>query len=93
MMPTTNTLKKRKVVVEYPQGWLADPIENVGAKQAVWRTDPAQSGAAGCRGDIGTHAENLAEYITGLRMTEICADLGTMVKDRRLYDDGHCLVH
>ncbi len=82
-----------KLVVQYPQGWLADPIENDGAKQAVWRTDPAQSGAAGCMGDIGTHAENLAEYITGLRMTEICADLGTMVEGRRLDDDGNCLVH
>ena len=85
--------KVLKLVVQYPQGWLADPIENDGAKQAVWRTDPAQSGAAGCMGDIGTHAENLAEYITGLRMTEICADLGTMVEGRRLDDDGNCLVH
>lgn len=85
--------KVLKIVVQYPQGWLAKPEEKSGAKQAVWRTDPAQSGAAGCMGDIGTHAENLAEYITGLRITEICADLGTFVEDRRLDDDGNCLVH
>jgi predicted dehydrogenase len=85
--------KVLKIIAQYPQGWLAEPIENDGAKQAVWRTDPAQSGAAGCMGDIGTHAENLAEYITGLKMTEICADLGTFVEGRRLDDDGNCLVH
>ncbi len=82
-----------KVIVQYPQGWLVNPIERDGAKQAEWRTDPRRSGAAGCMGDIGTHAENLAEYITGLRMSEICADLGTMVKGRLLDDDGNCLVH
>ena len=82
-----------KIIVQYPQGWLIEPIERDGAKQAEWRTDPAQSGAAGCMGDIGTHAENLAEYITGLRIVEICADLGTMVQGRRLDDDGNCLVH
>lgn len=85
--------KVLKIIVQYPQGWLINPIERDGAKQAEWRTDPAQSGAAGCMGDIGTHAENLAEYITGLRMTEICADLGTMVEGRQLDDDGNCLVH
>lgn len=89
-----NIGKVLKVIVQYPQGWLASPIESdESEKQAVWRTDPAQSGAAGCMGDIGTHAENLAEYITGLQMTEICADLGTMVEGRRLDDDGNCLVH
>ena len=82
-----------KIVVQYPQGWLAEPIEREGSKQASWRTDPAQSGAAGCMGDIGTHAENLAEYITGLRIEEICADLGTVVQGRKLDDDGNCLVH
>lgn len=86
--------KVLKIIVQYPQGWLVNPIENDDSeKQAVWRTDPAQSGAAGCMGDIGTHAENLAEYITGLKMTEICADLGTMVEGRKLDDDGNCLVH
>lgn len=79
-----------KIVVQYPQGWLVRPDEK---DKPVWRTDPAISGAAGCMGDIGTHAENLSEYITGLKMTEICADLGTVVKDRKLDDDGNCLVH
>ncbi|MEI6788244.1 MAG: Gfo/Idh/MocA family oxidoreductase [bacterium] len=82
-----------KIIVQYPQGWLINPIERDGAKQAAWRTDPKRSGAAGCMGDIGTHAENLAEYITGLKITEICADLGTMVEGRQLDDDGNCLVH
>jgi predicted dehydrogenase len=81
-----------KVVVQYPQGWLIHPIEREGQQQAAWRTDPKQSGAAGCMGDIGTHAENLAEYITGLKVQEICADLTTFVKGRRLDDDGNCLL-
>ena len=83
----------KKIVVQFPQGWLAEPIERDGAKQAEWRTDPSRSGAAGCMGDIGTHAENLAEYITGLSIHEICADLGSIVDGRRLDDDGNCLVH
>lgn len=82
----------RKIIVQYPQGWLATAIENTGQQQASWRTDPKQSGSAGCMGDIGTHAENLTEYITGLSMTEICADLTIFVKGRRLEDDGSCLV-
>ena len=82
----------RKVVVEYPQGWLATRLERTGQKQAQWRTDPARSGAAGCMGDIGTHAENLAEYVTGLRIVELCADLTTFVRGRRLDDDGNVLV-
>jgi predicted dehydrogenase len=82
--------KIRKIVVEYPQGWLATKVEN---KQADWRTDPARSGIAGCMGDIGTHAENLAEYITGLKITEMCADLTTYVEGRRLEDDGNVLLH
>ena len=82
----------RKVVVEYPQGWLATPLERTGMKQADWRTDPARSGAAGCIGDIGTHAENLAEYVTGQRITELAADLTTFVDGRRLDDDGNVLV-
>ncbi len=85
--------KVRKVVVQYPQSWLAKPVERDGAKQAVWRTDPSRSGAAGCMGDIGTHAENLAEYISGLRIDEICADLGIVVEGRELDDDGNCLIH
>jgi len=82
----------RKIVVQYPQGWLASALEKTGNKQAGWRTDPRQSGASGCGGDIGTHAENLAEYITGLRMTHICADLTTFVQGRKLDDDCNCLV-
>ena len=82
----------RKVVVEYSQGWLARDIESGGQKQASWRTDPARSGAAGCMGDIGTHAENLARYVTGLRITELCADLTTFVPGRRLEDDGNLLL-
>jgi predicted dehydrogenase len=82
----------RKVVVEYPQGWLAGALERTGQKQAAWRTDPRKSGAAGCMGDIGTHAENLARYITGLEIKELCADLTTFVKGRRLDDDGNVLL-
>jgi predicted dehydrogenase len=82
----------RKVVVEYPQGWLADAVERTGQKQASWRTDPKRSGAAGCMGDIGTHAENLARYITGLEIEELCADLTTFVKGRKLDDDGNVLL-
>jgi len=81
-----------KIVVQYPQGWLIRAIEKTGQQQAAWRTDPKQSGAAGCMGDIGTHAENLAEYITGLKISEICADLATFVKGRLLEDDGNCLL-
>ena len=84
--------KIRKIVVQYPQGWLCRAIEKSGQQQASWRTDPKQSGAAGCMGDIGTHAENLAEYITGLKITEICAELTTFVTGRKLDDDGNCLV-
>ncbi len=84
--------KIRKIVVQYPQGWLATPLEQTGQTQAAWRTDPAQSGGAGSIGDIGTHAENLAEYITGLKITHMCADLTTFVSGRRLDDDGNCLL-
>lgn len=84
--------KIRKVVVEYPQGWLATRIEASGQKQASWRTDPKRSGAAGCIGDIGTHAENLAEYITGLQIDELAADLTAFVKGRKLDDDGNVLL-
>jgi len=82
----------RKVVVEYPQGWLSLDEENKDYKQAIWRTDPARSGAAGAMGDIGTHAENLAEYITGLKISELCADLTTFVPGRQLDDDGNVLL-
>jgi predicted dehydrogenase len=82
----------RKVVVEYPQGWLATLLEETGQKQADWRTDPKRAGISGCMGDIGTHAENLAEYITGLKITELCADLTTFVPGRKLDDDGNVLL-
>jgi predicted dehydrogenase len=82
----------RKVYVEYPQGWLSTALENSGQKQAIWRTDPAQSGAGGAIGDIGTHAAHLAEYITGLKITSINALINTFVKDRRLDDDSSMLV-
>jgi len=82
----------RKVVAEYPQGWLSTLAEKSDNKQAGWRTDPKRSGAAGCIGDIGTHAENLARYITGLEIDSLCADLTTFVKGRKLDDDGNILV-
>jgi predicted dehydrogenase len=84
--------KIRKVVAEYPQGWLATRLEESGQKQAAWRTDPSRSGAAGCVGDIGTHAENLAEYITGLKIQELAADLSTFVDGRLLDDDANILI-
>jgi predicted dehydrogenase len=81
-----------KVVAEYPQGWLIQPIDAEGQKQAAWRTDPARTGASSCIGDIGTHAENLSRYITGLQIDELCADFTTFVPGRRLEDDGNLLV-
>ncbi|MCF8246073.1 MAG: Gfo/Idh/MocA family oxidoreductase [Saprospiraceae bacterium] len=83
----------RKIVVEYPQGWLTTKVEDTGSKQAGWRTDPTKSGIAGAMGDIGTHAENLAEYISGLQITELCADISTFVEGRLLDDDGNVLLH
>ena len=82
----------RKVVVEYPQGWLSTALEATEQKQAAWRTDPAKSGIAGAMGDIGTHAENLVEYITGLKIKSLCADISILVKGRRLDDDGNVLL-
>jgi len=82
----------RKIVVQYPQGWLATALERTGQMQASWRTDPKQSGAGGCVGDIGTHAANLAEYISGLKITHICAELSTFVAGRVLDDDCNCLL-
>ncbi|MET0365818.1 MAG: Gfo/Idh/MocA family oxidoreductase [Sphingobium sp.] len=82
----------RKLVVEYVQGWLADPIERDGSKQAGWRVDPARSGAGGCIGDIGVHAFHLAEFVTGVRVEELMADLGTVVPGRTLDDDCSLLL-
>ena len=84
--------KIRKVWVEYPQGWLSKKTEREGNAQAAWRTDPSKSGKSGCMGDIGTHAAHLAEYITGLRITHLCADLNIMVEGRALDDDGNVLL-
>ena len=82
----------RKVIVEYQQGWLSTKIEDTDQKQAAWRTDPSRSGIAGAVGDIGTHAENLAEYITGLRISSLCADVTAFVDGRRLDDDANILL-
>lgn len=82
----------RKVFVEYPQGWLSEPLEETGNKQASWRTDPSKSGAAGAMGDIGTHAFNLAEYVTGLDVVELCCELNRVVEGRALDDDGAVLL-
>ncbi len=84
--------KIRKVVVEYPQGWLSTFLEQSAQKQAAWRTDPTKSGIVGAMGDIGTHAENLAEYMTGLKITRLYADLTTFVDGRLLDDDGSVLL-
>ncbi len=84
--------KVRKVYVEYLQGWLYHKLEDSNQKQAAWRTDPLRSGKAGCMGDIGTHAFNLAEYITGLKVTDICSNLNTVVEGRLLDDDGAVLL-
>jgi predicted dehydrogenase len=84
--------KIRKIYVEYPQGWLSTFLEDEDNKQASWRTDPTKSGIAGAMGDIGTHAFNLAEYVSGLQVTKICADINTVVEGRKLDDDGAALL-
>ncbi len=83
--------KIRRIVVEYPQGWLSKKIEGE-VQQATWRVDPKQAGPAGAMGDIGSHAENLAEYISGLQISEVCADLSSMVEGRALDDDANVLL-
>lgn len=82
----------RKVLVEYQQDWLMEPLERSGQKQAAWRTDPARSGAAGCVGDIGTHAANLLEFVTGRQILALCADLSSFVPGRTLDDDANILL-
>ena len=82
-----------KIVAAYPQDWLLSPLEAEGHKGASWRTNPEQAGASSCIGDIGTHAENLGRYITGLEIEELCADFTTFVEGRRLEDDGNLLLH
>ena len=84
--------KIRKVIVEYNQGWLSSSSEKEGNKQAIWRTDPSKSGISGCMGDIGTHAAQLAEYTSGLKITQLCADINNVVEGRQLDDDGNVLL-
>jgi predicted dehydrogenase len=84
--------KIRKIYVEYPQGWLSTFLEGDNQKQAAWRTDPGKSGIAGAMGDIGTHAFNLAEYVSGLQVTKLCADINIVVEGRKLDDDGAALL-
>jgi predicted dehydrogenase len=81
-----------KVVAEYPQGWLLDRIEAEGQKQAAWRADPKKAGASCCVGDIGTHAENLGRYITGLHIEELCAEFTSFLPGRKLEDDANLLL-
>lgn len=84
--------KIRKLFVEYPQGWLSRFLEGGDNRQAAWRTDPKRSGAAGSMGDIGTHAFNMAEYVSGLKTVKLCADLNIVVEGRMLDDDGAVLM-
>jgi len=82
----------RVVQVEYPQDWLTERLEATGQKQADWRTDPKRSGAGGCIGDIGTHAYNLASFVSGLELAELCADLTSFVNGRKLDDNAHVML-
>ncbi|QBN20687.1 Gfo/Idh/MocA family oxidoreductase [Flavobacterium nackdongense] len=82
----------RKIQVHYLQGWLSTSVEKTGHKQATWRVDPSKSGIGGALGDIGTHAKNLVEYITSLKIEELAADLGRFGEDRVLDDDGNLLL-
>ena len=84
--------KIRKIYVEYPQGWLSKLTEREGNAQAAWRTDPKKSGKSGCMGDIGTHAAHLSEYISGQKITKLCAALNIVVQGRALDDDGAVLL-
>jgi predicted dehydrogenase len=84
--------KVLKVVTEYPQGWLLNPLEAKGQEQ-VWRNDPSKAGATGCLSDIGTHVEHLARYVTGLEIEELCADFTKFGAGQRLEDDANLLVH
>ena len=85
--------KLRRIYVEYTQGWLSQRIELEGGNNAGWRTDPTQSGKGGCVGDIGTHAWHLSEYITGEKVTELCAELNTFAEGRPIDDDAAAFLH
>jgi predicted dehydrogenase len=91
MVHTGKIGRLRKIFVEYPQGWLSEDQAGQGNKQAAWRGEPEQAGPSGCFGDIGVHAFNLAEFVSGQRIERLCADLGTHVEDRQLDDDGAVL--
>jgi predicted dehydrogenase len=82
----------RVIQVEYPQDWLSSKLEDSGHKQAAWRMDPARAGAGGSLGDVGSHAEHLVRYVTGLQLTEVCADVSTFVNGRQLDDNAHVLL-
>jgi predicted dehydrogenase len=82
----------RLVHAEYPQDWLTTDLEKTGQKQAAWRTDPKQSGAGGATGDIGTHAYNLARFVSGLELDSLSADLDAFVKGRRVDDNAHIML-
>jgi predicted dehydrogenase len=82
----------RVIQVEYPQDWLSTKLEDSGQKQAAWRVDPARAGAGGSLGDIGSHAEHLARYVTGLQLTQVCADVSTFVDGRQLDDNAHVML-
>src|SRR3546814_12109260 len=84
--------KKRKVIVEYPQGWLSRKVYKGVNVQAAWRTDPARSGKSGCMADIGTHAAHLAEYVSGMRIIELCAQLTSFSDGNARDDDGTVLL-
>jgi predicted dehydrogenase len=84
--------KPRKIRIDYSQGWLSQLIENEGQKQAIWRTDPKYSGAGGTIADIGTHAFNLAEYLMGDKVSELCSQINTLVKGRQIDDDANVLM-
>lgn len=84
--------KLRRIYVEYPQGWLSERIEIQSGNNAGWRTDPKLSGKAGCMGDIGTHAWHLCEYVSGLKVEEMCAELNTFVPGRLIDDDGTAMM-
>jgi predicted dehydrogenase len=82
----------RKVLVEYQQDWLMTPVEQTGNKQAAWRADPERAGLSNCVADIGTHAENLLEFVTGRKISALCADLSSFVPGRKLDDDANMLL-
>ena len=84
--------KLRKVAVEYPQGWLTDYLEASDNKQAGWRTNPKKSGKAGSMGDIGTHAANMVEYVTGKKIIKLLSKVNIIVEGRLLEDDGNVLI-